>query len=245
MGNTYYIGWDVGAWHCDKNTKSKDCICVVSGQNPTGCSKRLCIRKQFTESKIIDFLNNILGEKKFDENDIIYMAIDAVLCWPQKFVNLLMNGSIDGDDGEIWKTEKAIDNPLLYRKTERIVGKKHKPLSVVQGQIGSQSTKAIFFLKKYGFKMDTNEPGVWKCGNITAIETYPALLTADPKHDDIIDAKLCANLARNFADDLKLKEKMRYPMEQEEIESAKQEGWIWIPQLPKENTTENSSCPTL
>ena len=25
---TYYVGWDVGAWHCDKNTNSRDAIVI-------------------------------------------------------------------------------------------------------------------------------------------------------------------------------------------------------------------------
>jgi hypothetical protein len=25
----YYVGWDVGAWHCDRNAKSRDALCVL------------------------------------------------------------------------------------------------------------------------------------------------------------------------------------------------------------------------
>jgi hypothetical protein len=243
MGNTYYIGWDVGAWHCDKNTKSQDCLWVIrsNDKDNSGIHRRLCIREQFNGNNVIEFLNNVFDNDEdrkinFGQDDEIFIAIDAVLCWPKYFIELIGNGSVENNI--LSKINEAINNPFLYRETERIVyreterivGKKHKPLSAVQGQIGSQSTKAIFFLKKYAFMKDT--PGVWKCGKITVIETYPAILCDSTfTHNDENDAKLCAELAQQFASDADKdadKKELRYPESKEEIESAKQEGWIWF-----------------
>ena len=28
--STYYIGWDVGGWNCDKNGKSRDAIAILN-----------------------------------------------------------------------------------------------------------------------------------------------------------------------------------------------------------------------
>lgn len=261
--STYYVGWDVGAWHCDKNSDSKDCLCLLKeGNNGLEfVTKRFCVREHFIQTSLLEFLNFIFQEIKNEDNeniilgedDRIILAIDAVFCWPKMFVDLIRGSDLVYNDFII--DSGAINNKILYRNTEQIIAKRHKPISVVQGQIGSQSTKIMYFLKRYGFMI--KEPGIWQTSNgkITAIETYPAVLDGKAKHDDETDAKLCATLAFVFAEDLKTKKAnkrlLNWPTERQ-IDSASNEGWIWVPNksIPNVfpnvivNDKEESSCLT-
>ena len=230
--STYYVGWDVGAWHCEKNTKSKDCFCLL---DENGCAilpyNRSCVSDEILQKEcFLDFIRTIFPRQTFSKCDEFIIGIDAVFCWPKNFVSLI---NAKGPKDITYKPtgwEGAINNEILFRKTEYIIAHKHKPLSAVQGQIGSQSTKVIYFLKKYGFKVDSSSPGVWKSGKAIAIETYPAILDSGD-HDDVTDAKLCAKLARVFH---VMPAKLISPETEEEKEAAKEEGWIWVPRQPIE-----------
>lgn len=193
---TYCVGWDVGAWHCDKNTKSKDCIYVIdSAGKKIFEPKRQCVRNQLKTNTICEFLNTYFNEKRFTPEDTIIFAIDAVFRWPNGLQKLFCDVLPDFPDNN-----KAIENVMLYRYTEKKVSKNHMALSAVQHMIGSQSTKIMYFLQKYEFKQG-NELGVWKtnAGKIKAIETYPALLAEkNTKRTDIEDAKRCATLAMQY-----------------------------------------------
>ena len=157
--STYYVGWDVGAWHCDHNRKSQDALFISDKLN-----KQLCIRDQFNKETIEDFLNECLDNtSKFTDEDSFYFAIDAVFSWPKAVLDLL-NEAIAKEA----IPEKFSTNPFLFRYTEQEISRKLKkqPQSVVQNQIGSQSTKIIFFLKRYNFQRESFENlGVWKIPN--------------------------------------------------------------------------------
>ena len=229
--STYYVGWDVGAWHCEKNTSIKDCFCLLDEK---GCAifpyNRFCVSNAIlNQDSFLNFIGTIFSHK-FSTSDKFVIGIDAVFCWPKSFVSLI-NAKEPKDityKPTGWK--KAINNEILFRKTEYIIAHKHKPLSAVQGQIGSQSTKVIYFLKKYGFKSQKSSPGVWKTGNATAVETYPAILDSGD-HSDVIDAVLCAKLAYVFRIMPKL---LISPVTIEEKKAAMEEGWIWVPKQPIE-----------
>ena len=47
----YYIGWDVGAWNCDKNRKSRDAIVVLDGEKTVKGIWRGNLRKTINDSK--------------------------------------------------------------------------------------------------------------------------------------------------------------------------------------------------
>ena len=126
-------------------------------------------------------------------------------------------------------------NPYLFRHTERWLSKRgHRPLSAVQDQIGSQATKAMYFLRRSGLRPSL--PGVWaRDGDLTAIETYPTpcrdservrtalgALNFEGVHRDIKDAAVCAVIASMFA-------AHRDELAGPNPELPEGEGWIWVP----------------
>ncbi len=234
--STYYVGWDVGAWHCDYKKKSQDALYISNK-----LFKQLCIRDQLNQETIEDFLNKCFDNTtNFTNEDTFYFAIDAVFSWPQAILNLL-NEAISKEA----IPEKFSTNPFLFRYTEQVISLKlnKQPQSVVQNQIGSQSTKIIYFLKKYNFQRI--DLGVWKKKDreIYAIETYPALLdnhdnnTLILPNQDLKDAQKCQNLAQMFETTrCKLMSPSEYIEENpttEDTDLLKQriysEGWIWLP----------------
>lgn len=225
----YYVGWDVGAWYCDKNSRSRDAIYVLDENKEEVASRRQVIRRELNDcNSIHEFLNKILGlstNRQFNAADQFVFAIDAVFSFPYGVTELLAgeNYILEAD---AWGEGKSIQNSLLFRYTERFVaGKIRKPLSVIQDSIGSQSTKAMYFLRHFQFKQEN--VGIWETtnGNI-AIETYPSIV--GEKGKDLDDARICANLAWQFMHD---KNSLYQPdNETEHLKTIKKEGWIWFPQ---------------
>ncbi len=175
---TYYVGWDVGAWHCDKKAtaKSHDAIIVFDENfNFKSCGRGNINESLKCSGNIIDFLCNFTNLEKVDYNEVQFIiAIDAVLGWPYEFFKLLTDTDISQEDLKaLLPCEKSINNKFLFRDTERYIANSKTPLSAVKDQIGSQSTKAVFFLKYFGFTY-TPEDLIWKNGNNIAIETYPS-----------------------------------------------------------------------
>ena len=80
----YYVGWDVGAWHCDKNTNSMDAIAVLNEKGEEVVeNKRKVVRCELNENSIFSFLNKYFGCKDFfKEADNFIFAIDAVFRLP-------------------------------------------------------------------------------------------------------------------------------------------------------------------
>lgn len=184
----FYIGWDVGAWHCDpKGKKSKDALAIlddrrrliglwegrlsetiVSAQSESNPTQYL-IEQIFT-------LCEVTEEQRFSEGDSFWLSIDTPLGWPKLFRELVVPATSEDEPEEETKTnltwwKKKINNPFLHRETEVAIG---ESLSAVQDQIGSQSTKAMFLLAV--LSADTDGIGIWKVSNpsLTLIETYPA-----------------------------------------------------------------------
>lgn len=203
MGNTYYIGWDVGAWNCPRKkfaVQSQDCITVLY-ENKKGeliliwawmgnVSSQICAS---TCGSLFNFINgliksdnndNIITKKdnfSLQEDDKIIVAIDASLGLPQNAVSIA-NLKDKGYPTEI--AQLRTNNPMLYRYTEQWIDKYvfntegNLPLSAIQDQIGSQATKALYALKKMGFRWNPRwNPSkyIWTTeeGKYTAIETYP------------------------------------------------------------------------
>ncbi len=243
--STYYVGWDVGAWHCDNNRKSQDALFISNELR-----KHLCIRDQLKEATIEDFLNKCLGATDFTNEDSFYFAIDAVFSWPEAVLNLLNKAKANEAIPEKFST-----NPFLFRYTEQVISAKlnKQPQSVVQNQIGSQSTKIIFFLQKFNFQREERENiGVWKIPNreIYAIETYPALLDNQDNNtlpnQDLKDAQKCQILAKMFKT---TRCKLMSPIEYIQGNTTTKEGdlfkkrvysegWIWLPKDKWQNKDE-------
>ena len=108
------------------------------------------------------------------------------------------------------------------------------PLSAIKDMIGSQATKAMHVVARFAPQLLSH--GVWTDGaHLTVIETYPALCRArlgpqvgiEPipktgREADILDAAVCARIARDFQLN---RERLEPPTD----DTPPSEGWIWAP----------------
>ena len=199
MSKTYYIGWDVGAWH----TKKKDGLwilsCARNGDNgelkTVGVPRSTAIQTLLTQPEpknLHAFLISLLEECDSEEpeltsGDRVVMGIDACFKFPSGIVKLAEGSFIPE-----FKVTGSIKNAYLYRPTELVVSKKsilkkrkRSPLSPIQSAIGSQAAKAQHFLARYGFEQ---EGAAWKTESegvrYSAIEVYPATSKKGGKFGD-------------------------------------------------------------
>lgn len=171
----FFVGWDVGGWHCDRNRESRDAIAVLAtgddGQPQLiGRAWRGSLRQILVKHRGIETVREILRlcDITIGQADEVLFAIDAPLGWPKAMLSLATGGpsaEVSGRDYE---------NPYTRRETELdLIRQGFLPLSNVRDMIGSQSTKAIHFLRVAEL---VPRPGaVWSNGNVSAIETYPAV----------------------------------------------------------------------
>ena len=218
----YYVGWDVGAWHCDKNTNSMDAIAVLNEEGEEVVeTKRKVVRCELNENSIFSFLNKYFGCDKFTARDNFIFAIDAVFRLPIGVQEIPIHSA----------PEDYKSNPFLFRLTEQFVKEKtgNQCRSMIQDKIGSQATKIMFFLKHFSFKQ--KEIGVWKTDDnkATAIEVYPKLApNYDPNQkSDKYDAVKCCEIAEKFANE---RNAFFAPEDCLKImrDTIKKEGWIWF-----------------
>lgn len=231
---SFFIGWDVGGWNCDRNGKSRDAIVILNDKpaivgKPWRGNLRECI---VASSEANDWLKALFEkcEAKYPSlPPSITMAIDAPLGFSDEFVNLITRKVFVEAD------ETSGLNRYLFRYTERhLFEKKLRPLSAIKDMIGSQATKGMHVLAKFATR--TESCGVWTDGKaFRAIETYPAacrktdlvkaLLGRKQSlgNDDMDDARVCAVIAYLFA-------KKRADLENPPAKKVPVgEGWIWIP----------------
>jgi len=175
-----FIGWDVGAWNCDRNRKSRDAICalevgeagpVIVGKVWRGNLRDLLVAHR--GRPLVDALLHRLGVI-VEESRHLTIAIDTPLGWPTRMLDLVTSG------GVVDVPVQADENPYLFRAQDLALFKQgHRPLSMVRDMIGSQSTKGIHFLQRAGFI--PAGAGVWRRESTVAIETYPAAAARDPE----------------------------------------------------------------
>ncbi|MBZ0264279.1 hypothetical protein K8I28_06385 [bacterium] len=231
---TYYIGWDVGGWNCDKNPRSRDAVVILDdkltfvGKSWRG-NLRDSINKAESTVKFLEKLFSLCDPDKATVSGSVYLAIDTPLGFPKEFINLITS----------LETVKSLDesgnNPYLFRKTERYLFQMDmKPLSAVKDMIGSQATKGLHVLGKYA--PHVRSCGVWtNTGKLTALETYPSAAKKSPiikeilkrfeplnQDGDKFDALICAIIAYLYAAE---PEALAAPGKDIPIE----EGWIWVP----------------
>jgi predicted nuclease with RNAse H fold len=234
--DTYYIGWDVGAWHCKKSSNSCDAIVIIdsNASKVVGTPWRDNLRDTINDASScrewIDKLFELCDINKPKYDDKIVIAIDTPLGYSQEFIKLV--GKREYYSNSIEKKQPF--NPYLFRQTERhLHNNDSKPLSAVQDMLGSQSTKGIHVLSKYSFKQE--KTGIWINERVTAIETYPSAcrgalqiisrrntINYSTRNKDKEDALICALVA--FLYDKK-KDVLVGPIEN--IPTC--EGWIWYP----------------
>jgi len=101
----YYIGWDVGAWHCKKGSKSKDAFAILDKdrnlignlwETNGGTDLKSIILKTVKEEKdkaqrtsiFIKEIFHLCGIKNFEinEDDFFCIAIDTPLGWTKSFL---------------------------------------------------------------------------------------------------------------------------------------------------------------
>lgn len=253
VATNYYIGWDVGAWHCSATgTASKDALAILDEDLTLigiweGNLKNHILSASQAPNPGANFVEAIFScckclDRLGDLSKSNYLfAIDTPLGWPQELYELLswLNNpdKPTGVKASVSSFKSKIKNPLLHRKTETLLG---KAMSTVQDQIGSQSTKALFCLRAIGAKIA--DVGVWKesSANATLIETYPApcirsldfldvvkrvKLTDNVNSVDKFDALVCGVLGFVFD---RPQTAISLSTPGEDIEAA--EGWVFTPE---------------
>ncbi|MFO7724526.1 MAG: hypothetical protein R6V45_03170 [Oceanipulchritudo sp.] len=229
----YFIGWDVGGWNCDRNSKSRDAIAILdNGLSLVGEPWRGNLRETINSStgtaEWLRALFRLCGTEVAGYPVQATMAIDTPLGFPKALRALANNLHATGAVGE------SAANPYLYRKTEQFMFERGwKPLSPVKDMIGSQATKGMHVLAKFAPRIASC--GIWTNGSgFQAIEGYPTpcrqsrvirplreLLRPMP-HPDCEDALLCALLAHLFKAN-------RDALESPDVSVPECEGWIWFP----------------
>jgi len=231
---SFFIGWDVGGWNCDRNKESRDAIVILDSNlnvvgEPWRGNLRVDINKTTTAREWLSILfqrcKAVLPEGPMS----VTMAIDTPLGFSEEFVSLVTKAShtrhLDSTSGT---------NPYLFRYTERYLFQNGlRPLSAIKDMIGSQATKGMHVLLKFAPTLESC--GVWTDGmGFHAIEAYPSACRESDvmknllrhcdllKDDDRNDARVCAMIAYLFATD---RERLVAPP----VDVPVSEGWIWIP----------------
>jgi len=239
---SFFVGWDVGGWNCDKNPRSRDAI-VVLDEHQKLVGKPWCgnLRSDiFRASTASDWVQRLfrLCDVPWPKRPLVTMAIDAPLGFPEDFLRLIKKEQI------VEATERSGENRYLFRQTERLLFEQgHRPLSAVKDMIGSQATKGMHVLSK--FATIEQSCGVWTDGEFFwAIETYPAIWRESrllqeflekecsdgrswEENKDAQDARICAFVAFLFAN-------WRGKLEGPSVDVPISEGWIWAPKLDAE-----------
>lgn len=243
-----FIRWDVGGWNCDKNPNSRDALVALDGAGARiGQPWRGNLRETLnTATTASDFLTALrtLCKLPAPSPHRATIAIDAPLGFPAAFAQLNTGGTA------LTQIGKSSANPYLYRATERrLVAEGVTPLSAVKDMIGSQSTKAMHAVARYTRLVSL---GVWSDGaHLTFIETYPALCRSRARSTfndlatattvreiDILDAEVCAQIARAFVQRPDWLEPPPHVV-------PASEGWLWASQPQISAIGRNSSAQVI
>lgn len=253
-----FLGWDVGAWNCDRNAKSRDALCALTVAQDgipelLGRAWRGNLRDALVSSAGSALVQALVQRTGADPLafDQVTIAIDTPLAWPMRMIDLVTRGAT------AHVPEKADHNPYLFREQELALFAIGRPLSVVRDMIGSQSTKGIHFL--LSARLEPKELGIWLDADRStrALETYPALALRDVALDehakrlgieadhregvehttawksDVRDAIACALVAWLYR---------TAPEQLVSPDSEADEGWIWLPRSIGEQG-EQSAAP--
>lgn len=230
---SFFIGWDVGGWNCDRNRRSRDAIVILDSElaivgKPWRGNLRRCIGAAVTTR---DWLAALFDHCKAEfpgPTASVTMAIDTPLGFSEEFVELVARRRGMEPD------ETSGRNRYLYRHTERhLFDRGLSPLSPVKDMIGSQATKGMHVLARFAPIVESC--GVWTDGAVfRAIETYPTACRETPvlqrllngrnklEPVDVEDARTCALVAHLFGTE-------RGALEAPDATVPHSEGWIWVP----------------
>jgi len=249
MSDTIYIGWDVGAWHCDSSkttAKSNDAFAVILPRDMSGTPSTS--RGNFSinllqcgdSKKLIDAIFYFCGIKEPPLSKVI-LAIDAPLGFPKIFRELLLQYEPCKPFGSAeLKTMKGQSrhNTFLYRETERqLFERGFEPKSAVGDRLGSHATKAMYALHACKLQLNKKLKGSWKDneGHLTVIEVYPTVLRTSDEVSKKVDSYISAGLSRDEEDALYCacaaelfdKSPDLFKPPPNDVDDA--EGWIWAP----------------
>jgi hypothetical protein len=238
MSRRGFLGWDVGAWHCQHGSSRDALVLLADDGSPrrVGESWRGNLRADYNGhagAGLLAALLKRIGQESGVWTELV-IAIDTPLGWPDAF-RALLAGRAPND-----VADTKAGNELLMRYTERWLAQRgHRPLSAVQDLIGSQSTKGIAVLSALG--LSSSRAGIWEgrvgTTRVVAIEAYPAPCVGSafiqaakaplgagrpPEHTDIVDALTCALVAWAFAT-------RRAELAAPDPAASVSEGWIWLP----------------
>jgi hypothetical protein len=243
----WFIGWDVGGWNCDKNGKSRDAIVILDASRavvgkPWRGNLRLTINAAANSEAFVAALFELCEVQTKVGDASVTLAIDTPLGFSAEFARLVTGLQSVGEVGS------SDTNPYLFRQTERRLFEHGlKPLSAIKDMIGSQATKGMHVLGR--FARTAIRCGVWREGNLTAIEAYPSACKNSATvralqeplgalaHGDLDDALTCALIAYLFVNqpEVLLAPEPAVPIT---------EGWIWVPRDGLRKDTETIGATT-
>ncbi|SDX99996.1 hypothetical protein SAMN05421755_100466 [Nitrosomonas sp. Nm33] len=230
----FYIGWDVGGWNCDKNSRSHDAIVILDaslaivGQPWRGNLRNSINAAETSNAWIQALFEPCAAADTIHVMSHIYLAIDTPLGFSEELINLITELKGVAALGD------SFSNPYLYRKTERLLFEQGlAPLSPIKDMIGSQTTKGMHVLAR--FARQISSCGVWTDGcSLTVLETYPSgcqrsVMIARLRsrydalgHEDKEDALTCALVAYLYAEQREL-------LASPASDIPASEGWVWVP----------------
>ena len=239
MAESFYIGWDVGGWNCDRNPNSRDAIVILDNAlafvgRPWRGNLRTPINEAEATVSGLAALFELCCAVPPTAAFRVTLGIDTPLGFSDEFLRLA--STLEA----VKSLEKSSTNPYLYRRTERyLLERDIIPLSAITHMIGNQATKGMHVLAK--FAKTRGSCGVWTDGVcLTAIEAYPSACYPSARkegsamiselrghfpaleHEDHEDALTCALIAYLFTT-------QQDTLVQPESNVPSNEGWIWLP----------------
>jgi hypothetical protein len=247
---SYYVGWDVGGWNCETETRkrgSRDAIVVLDSKPKVVGKRQGNLREEMNKATPGNWIQTLFRFCHADhpgDSAAVTMAIDIPLGFPEAFVRLVNEKKYVGE-----VVQGHHSNPYLFRRTEQYLHNLHlvdphtkkqqKPLSAIGDRLGNQVTKGLHMLAKFAPQVESC--GVWSDGHgdghgFHAIETYPAPCRRSGKIEklgrhqeklgklgsDLEDALLCALVSFLY-------ETERSALEAPCSDIPREEGWIWVP----------------
>ena len=176
----------MGGWH-NTNKDGGDALAVLRLSGAT--MEHLEATAALTYFPVSDDgpLARLLSSAQEEQARII-VCIDAALAWPDSFVRLAMDAKTARHKFPVQLTDGAINNPYLYRETERYIkkhvmtGNNERPLTAVGDKFGNNSSKAQALVAWLFQKMPTAyrppfdkwNREIARKARHTILEVYPA-----------------------------------------------------------------------
>src|SRR5512139_2627159 len=92
--SAFYVGWDVGGWNCDKNSKSRDAVVILDAGlaiagKPWRGNLRAAINEAATSADWVAALFSLCKAAPPDSSARVTLAIDTPLGFSEAFVRLV------------------------------------------------------------------------------------------------------------------------------------------------------------